>query len=69
MRYAIINLDNIGKCKPDTILDLFATKTCLSEEETMAKLKEIWEDGYFSGDNDMEYPAMNHYWEEFKKNL
>lgn len=33
----------------------------LSEEETEAKFKEVWEDGYCAG--------MHHDWEEFKKTL
>lgn len=70
MRYQIIDMDKIrsGECamtNPDGNTGINVDLALLSEEETLAKFKEILKEGY----NSWKYNHIDQHWEEFKKEL
>ena len=66
MRYLIVDLEKLKNSSSIEILNTF--KACLSEEESLAKFKEIWEHGwdtYYYEDRSLN-PQK---WEDLEKTL
>jgi len=70
MRYKIIDThDSNG----NEVTDSFGITigSLLSDKETVSKFKEIWQDGYNSGYDELSYPPKNELkdWQELKETL
>ena len=79
MRYLLIDMDKVrsGECNinnPDNWVGLNLDLAILSEEETLAKFKEIWDDGhecgFIDGFDGYTVPKTKEQdWEQFKETL
>ena len=73
-KYLIIDLEKVKKELPIKILAMIVSEldkmNCLlSEEETEAKFKDAWQNGYSSGDGDISSIFAENHWGEYKPKL
>ena len=76
MRYLLIDMDKIrsGECNinnPDNLIGLNLDLAILSEEESLAKFKEIFMAGenFICWEERLTYSKKSPNWEQFKENL
>jgi hypothetical protein len=76
MKYRLINIEEFEQKTNSVNLisvlnELKQYEVVLSEEQTLAKFKDIWQDGFNSGYDETTYPPKNEKqdWNEFKLTL
>lgn len=74
MRYLLIDMDKVrsGECNinnPDNFVRLNLDLAILSEEESLAKFKEIWNRAFYVGKYINMLDSEEQEWEQFKQTI